>query len=154
MKATIPGGFLIGGAVLLMVYGFGHGVRAQTGGKEVAGPQVPETSRVINSLDGPTLYKAYCAVCHGPGAKGDGPMARLLTQKTPDLTRIAARHGGKFPRMAIESIIAGDTPVSVAHGTQEMPLWGPIFSEVTWDIDIGRIRVDNVTRYLESLQEK
>lgn len=150
MKAAIPGVFLISGAALLS-YGFSYVAPAQTGEKK---PAASETSRVVHSLDGPALYKAYCAVCHGQGAKGDGPMAKLLTQKTPDLTRIAARHGGKFPRIAIESIIAGDTPVSVAHGTQEMPLWGPIFSEVTWDIDIGRVRVDNVTRYLESLQVK
>ena len=34
-----------------------------------------DSVRLIDSIQGPNLYKAYCAVCHGPNAKGDGPMA-------------------------------------------------------------------------------
>lgn len=115
-------------------------------------PKLEET-RVINSLNGPTLYAAYCAVCHGAAAKGDGPMAKLLVSKTPDLTRIAQRNGGKFPRARVDAIISGEE-VLPGHGTREMPIWGPIFSQVAWDMDLGRVRVDNVARYLESLQEK
>ena len=109
--------------------------------------------KVIETLDGPTLYTTYCAVCHGAMAKGDGPMAKLLTDKTPDLTRIAERHNGKFPRAQIDAIISGEANVP-SHGTRDMPLWGPVFSEVSRDMDMGRVRVDNVSRYLESLQDK
>ena len=34
-----------------------------------------------------------------------------------------------------------------------MPVWGPIFSQVTRnDMDLGRVRVDNLTRYLRDIQ--
>ncbi|MFT7582621.1 MAG: quercetin dioxygenase-like cupin family protein/mono/diheme cytochrome c family protein [Myxococcota bacterium] len=36
---------------------------------------------------GESLYTAQCASCHGPGAKGDGPLAADLTTKVPDLTQ-------------------------------------------------------------------
>jgi mono/diheme cytochrome c family protein len=48
--------------------------------------------RLIASIQGPALYKAYCAVCHGPEAKGDGPMAATLKVHPPDLTRISTRY--------------------------------------------------------------
>ncbi len=40
-----------------------------------------------------------------------------------------------------------------AHGTAEMPVWGPLFSELNAK---GRVTVeiDRVVHYLESLQEK
>jgi mono/diheme cytochrome c family protein len=148
MKTAITAGLLVGGAWLGLVY-----TSAQSPPLKSA-PKLEEASRVINSLDGPTLYIAYCAVCHGAGAKGDGPMAKMLTAKTPDLTRIAERHGGKLPRAQLQGIISGETAVPSGHGTREMPIWGPIFSQVSWDMDLGRVRVDNLARYLESLQEK
>jgi hypothetical protein len=35
-----------------------------------------------------------------------------------------------------------------------MPVWGPIFSQVAWDQDLGRMRVYNLAKYLEALQSK
>lgn len=140
MKTAILGGCFAGAVLVLLMYSSVRPVHAQTG--------APYT------LDGPTLYKEHCAVCHGMSGKGDGPMAKLMVIKTPDLTHIAQSHAGKFPRMEIENIISGEAPLVKGHGTREMPLWGPIFSEVTRDIDIGRMRIDNVARYLETLQAK
>ena len=37
-----------------------------------------QPARLINSLQGAELYKAYCAVCHGSDAKGNGPMSKSL----------------------------------------------------------------------------
>jgi mono/diheme cytochrome c family protein len=34
----------------------------------------PPKEGLIASIQGPALYKAYCAACHGPEAKGDGPV--------------------------------------------------------------------------------
>jgi len=81
-------------------------------------------------------------------------MAQSLKVKVPDLTRIAVRNGGKFPLARVERIISGEDQLPAAHGTREMPLWGPIFSEIAWDQDLGRVRVDNLARYLAELQTK
>ncbi len=115
--------------------------------------QAPQ-ERLIGSIKGPDLYRSYCAVCHGADGHGRGPVASTLKVAPPDLTRISARHGGTFPRMRIEGIISGEVPVVKGHGTKEMPIWGPIFSEVTRDQDLGRVRIDNLARYLESIQGK
>lgn len=106
------------------------------------------------TVDGAALYRQHCAVCHGTKATGNGPMAKVLLVQVPDLTQLAARHGGKFPRMQVDKIISGETMLSGSHGTREMPVWGPVFSEVESDVDRGNVRVDNLARYIESLQEK
>lgn len=113
--------------------------------------QVPRRNTTV---DGATLYRQHCAVCHGTNAKGNGPMAMLLTSQVPDLTQLAGRNGGKFPRMWIDQIISGEATLKGSHGTREMPVWGPVFSEVEADVDRGNVRVDNLARYLETLQEK
>lgn len=147
MRTAITAGLAACGALMALIF-----VTAETPPAKPA-PGVEEASRLTDSLDGATLYGTYCAVCHGPTARGDGPMAKLLVAPTPDLTRIAMRHGGKFPREKIDAIISGETTLP-GHGTRDMPIWGPVFSQVAWDMDLGRVRIDNVARYLESLQEK
>jgi hypothetical protein len=42
----------------------------------------------------------------------------------------------------------------MAHGNREMPVWGPVFHFVEWDQDLGNVRLDAITKYLESIQEK
>jgi mono/diheme cytochrome c family protein len=113
----------------------------------------PEKAQLIASIQGPALYKAYCASCHGIQGKGDGPMAKSLKIRVADLTRIAERNGGTFPRMRVERVILGEE-APAGHGTREMPLWGPIFSQVSADQDLGRVRVDNLARFLETMQVK
>lgn len=68
-------------------------------GGSFAVAQSPRKERVkvtplIISIQGPAFY---CASCHGVDAKGEGPVAKSLNVKPSDLTRIAARSGGKFP---------------------------------------------------------
>ena len=114
----------------------------------------PENIRMIASIDGPTLYRTYCAVCHGNNGKGGGPMAASLKVAPSDLTRIAERHGGEFPLAVVEKIISGEEEVTEGHGTRAMPIWGPIFSQIAWDQDLGRLRIRNLTTYLQSIQAK
>ncbi len=59
-----------------------------------------------------------------------------------------------FPLAKVRRIIAGEDPLPGGHGTRQMPIWGPIFSQVAWDQDLGRVRIDNLARYLETLQVK
>ncbi len=79
-------------------------------------------------------------------------MASTLKVQPPDLTRIAERNGGTFPMARVANIISGEESLSSGHGTREMPIWGPIFSQVDRDQDLGRVRIDNLTRYLRDIQ--
>jgi len=109
----------------------------------------PEESRQKNLMDsfrGPELYGAYCASCHGKDAKGSGPAAAALKTPPPDLTRIAIRNGGTFPFMRVQRIISGEDQSATVHGTREMPVWGPLFSEVSWDQDLGRVRIYSLAK--------
>ena len=122
---------------------------AQSSRKEKA-----KSAPLIDSMQGPDLYKAYCASCHGVGATGDGVMTKSLKVQPADLTRIAARNGGTFPLMRVERIISGEEIPSSGHGSSQMPVWGPIFSHVQRDQDLGRVRIDNLARYLRDIQVK
>ena len=81
-------------------------------------------------------------------------MAVWLKVPPADLTRIAARNGGDFPLARVERIISGEEALPRGHGTRPMPIWGPIFSQVTRDQDLGRVRIDNLARYLRDIQAK
>jgi mono/diheme cytochrome c family protein len=127
------------------------------GGWALQEPQRPqkdqEPVRLISSLDGHDLFRAYCASCHGADGKGKGPVAPALKVDPPDLTTIARRNLGTFPSSRVRNIIAGDEAI-VAHGSREMPVWGPIFHQVERDRDYGNVRLQNLTKYLESIQLK
>ena len=116
--------------------------------------QSPETIHLIESIQGPALYSAYCTVCHGKDGKGGGPMAKSLKVAPLDLTRVATRNGGVFSMARIQRIISGEEPLAAGHGTREMPVWGPVFSQIAWDQDLGRVRVYNLAKYVESIQAK
>jgi mono/diheme cytochrome c family protein len=106
-----------------------------------------------NVTKGPDLYQRHCAVCHGKDGKGDGPAAAALKASPADLTQLSKRNGGKFPVGAIRQLLGG-LPSTPAHGSQEMPIWGPVFRAMTPDENIAKLRVDNLLRYLESIQQK
>ena len=104
---------------------------------------------------GRTLYRRYCASCHGNEGRGDGPVAPALGQKPTDLTQIAAAHGGSFPIEAVVEAIDG-TRSTRAHGVSEMPVWGEVFqtdpaSPLEQQI-LARGRVIAIAYYLRSLQ--
>jgi mono/diheme cytochrome c family protein len=104
-------------------------------------------------VEGPDLYRAYCASCHGRDATGQGPAAPAMKAAVPDLTSIARRNGGIFPHGRVRKIIAGDDEI-LSHGSREMPIWGPIFHQVERDRDWGLVRLENLSKYLESIQKK
>lgn len=109
---------------------------------------------LIGSIRGDNLFRAYCASCHGIEAKGNGPLAGWLKVHPSDLTRIAARNGGKFPLERVDRIISGEEALPSGHGTRAMPVWGPVFSEISRDQDLGRVRIDNLAGYLRDIQGK
>ena len=106
---------------------------------------------LIASLEGPDLFRAYCASCHGIDAKGTGPAAAASKVKVPDLTRLDSNNRGQFPAARVRKVIMGDDVVE-AHGSREMPIWGPVFRQVERDVDYGNVRLENLMKYLESIQ--
>ena len=111
--------------------------------------------KLIASMEGKDLYLAYCASCHGKLGKGDGPVASALKGPLADLTTISKRNRGKFPREEMEKIILGEQKSArSAHGSEQMPVWGPVFSKVEKDQDFGLVRVRRLVEYLISIQAK
>lgn len=141
------------GSVMLVLCVAWFVAAAQAPGDEFKFKKNQKTVHLIPSLEGADLFHAYCATCHGVTGKGNGPIASVLDTPVSDLTTIATRNSGVFPAARVRSIIAGDELVK-AHGTREMPIWGPIFHQIERDRDYGNIRLQNVTRYVESIQEK
>ena len=113
-----------------------------------------ETATMTSPSSGKEMFMSYCASCHGKDAKGDGPASKALKQAPADLTTLAKRNGGKYPSDKVTSVLRGQANL-MAHGDQEMPVWGPVF----WKMSQGheeqvQLRIANLNRYLESLQEK
>lgn len=108
-------------------------------------------------LSGPELYQHFCAGCHGVRGRGNGPVARTLKAKVPDLTRIAARNGGAFDRARVRDTVDG-TGLEGAHGTREMPVWGWQFYAIDGEDPVRRERAAEFIRrlvdYVESIQRR
>jgi len=103
---------------------------------------------------GKEMFVQYCAACHGADAKGNGPAATALKSPPADLTTLAKRHDGKYPRDYVANLLQNGTGAS-AHGSSDMPTWGPLFHSLdpTHDITVQQ-RIKNLNDYLDSLQTK
>lgn len=111
---------------------------------------VPHTS----ATSGKEMYLAYCATCHGKEGKGDGPVAGALKVPPPDLTTLSKRNNGKFPWVQVVNTITGPAGAP-AHGSKEMPVWGPSFMSMEHQHEAGaRLRVSNLADYIKSMQQK
>ena len=77
---------------------------------------------IDEEISGPVYYAENCAACHGPAGEGDGQLAEFLSATPPDLTTLAARNGGVFPRDAVMSAIDGYARGE--HFAPEMPEFG------------------------------
>ena len=102
---------------------------------------------------GEHLYKQFCSACHGMDAKGQGPAAASLKMPPPDLTMLSKRHMGKFPDEYVSSVLLFG-PGTTAHGSSDMPTWGPVFLYLDkHDEAAVRQRIKNLTDYLKSVQQ-
>lgn len=118
-------------------------------GQETA-PNGPSDSAVAGALS----YRVYCASCHGAKAQGDGPVAEVLRIPPPDLTSLAARHGGVFPSERVRRSIDGRDEIR-SHGRSEMPVWGLAFREsgrsTEEEAEIQQ-RILDLVEYLRTIQ--
>jgi mono/diheme cytochrome c family protein len=136
---------------VLMVALGGIGMLAAGQQTQAAPDSQEQVTPLIRSVEGPELFRAYCASCHGVDAKGAGPVAPALRTRVPDLTLLDWNNRGQFPAVRTRQMITGDEIVA-AHGSREMPIWGPIFHQVEGDTDWGNVRLENLMKYLESIQ--
>ena len=110
-------------------------------------------ARRTSSSSGSEMYRAYCAACHGQVGKGDGPASSALKSAPADLTQLAKRNSGRFPELQVFGAINGDLLVP-AHGSKDMPVWGVVFRAMGDNgVSGAKLRIRNLTRYIESLQE-
>jgi mono/diheme cytochrome c family protein len=110
-----------------------------------------QPSVLTESLAGRDTFEQTCAACHGRGGRGDGPVASALRSRPADLTTLAQRNDGAFPRGRVRDFVIGTDRQLAAHGTTEMPVWGPLFRAFESDLRV-RERIDNLVSYLETIQ--
>ena len=124
---------------------------------ETAADNVTSLSLELGKAD----FRKYCAACHGVSGNGDGTIAEFLTISAPDLTTLAARNAGTFPRQRLSEVIDGRAEVKV-HGPRDMPVWGEWFDYEAMSPDtdrdareiIVRLRIEALISYVELIQQK
>ncbi len=108
-------------------------------------------------MQGQDLFLSRCAACHGADATGDGPMASVISIPVPDLTQLALRNDGMYPRVAVVQTVDGRVMLR-GHGGP-MPVFGPVLGggSAVLDGPDGTIietvgDVVSIALYLETLQ--
>lgn len=141
-------------AVLVFLVGIGAAsfLNLETSG--ATRQDLPDQSPPASVPPGRQMFQDYCAACHGADGKGRGPVVPFFRLLPPDLTTLARRHDGVFPETYVTSVLLFG-PGSAAHGSINMPVWGPIFRELDrYNEAAVRQRMKNLCEYLESIQEK
>jgi mono/diheme cytochrome c family protein len=111
----------------------------------------PITQTSITS--GAEMFDTYCAVCHGKDGKGNGPAASEFKKPPSNLTTLSAANQGKFPATHVAEVIENGAGQTKAHGSRDMPVWGAAFRSLG-DTAQSRLRIHNLSNYIESLQGK
>jgi mono/diheme cytochrome c family protein len=99
-------------------------------------------------------YMEYCASCHGPMGRGDGPVAAELKKRPADLTQLAKNNNGQFPYTRVRAIIDGRGQALGIHGPADMPVWGQRFADEGRNDPQVRAKILSIVDYLASIQEK
>lgn len=122
---------------------------ALTAGSAMAEPES------IDVITGRSTFRTYCTSCHGPEAKGDGPIAEYLDPKPANLRQISQREDGDFPAEKMHQVIDGRQKVR-GHGSKDMPVWGDTFmkTDSTPDEASSQKRISQLVAYLASIQEE
>ena len=105
--------------------------------------------------EGAKLFADNCTACHGFRAEGDEEL--VGGQVAANLTRIAARNGGVFPRAAVLSQIDGFT--EGRHAGRVMPEFGAILTGDAVPVEVDGVMTPTprplaaLLEYLEDIQE-
>lgn len=122
-----------------------------------AAPQQSTEPKAFSLLS-PSLYGVdnfhdYCSPCHGRDGTGHGPVAVALKTPPTDLTTLAARNKGVFPRARVRDYITSGSADIPAHGSAVMPVWGPTFRALDSNERDVAVRIANVVEYLATIQK-
>lgn len=113
---------------------------------------IPVTKTAPTS--GQQMFTNYCAPCHGVDGRGQGPVAPVLKTPPPDLTLLSRNNKGKYPGTRVVTVLENG-PSLPAHGSAQMPVWGPIFGKMNVSNRQEKmLRISNLSGYLETLQVK
>ncbi len=88
------------------------------------------------------LYVSYCQLCHGPGGKGDGPLARKMQITPADLTTTVRARSDTI----LKKIISGRGRQTITgrdrHNllSDAMPEWNKVFNDTQIDGLIAYLR--------------
>ncbi len=139
-------------AVLLVIISAFAAAQQASSDTKPSVKHVPITNTASNS--GRQMYDSYCAVCHAKDGKGNGPAASAMKTPPIDLTLLAKNNGGKFPAAHVAAVLKGRA-MTPSHGSQDMPIWGPLFSSISQGHE-GQVqqRITNLVSYLEGEQAK
>lgn len=103
---------------------------------------------------GKSTFEAVCASCHGLDGGGNGPVAAMLVVRPSDLTTLSVQYDGRFPTAELRDIVFVHRVIP-AHGTQDLPVWGDIWSEEgAWPRrrDIIEYEIDALIEYIRTIQ--
>jgi len=140
--------FVVAGVIL----GFAVGVSAQSVPTSSPGVTVVRVNaKRVATCDGRANFEQYCASCHGIDAKGRGPAARALPTPPADLTLIVVRHSQAFPETYVRESIRGNHAGGPLH---EMPEWDRVLRSVSTSDQEATLRLVNLVRYIESIQQR
>ena len=124
----------------------------------------PPATAADGDVVGEAEFRRHCAVCHGIGARGAGPLAGLLREGPIDLTQLTKQNDGVFPLDRIYRVIDGRYEVA-AHGTRSMPVWGERYMKDAASVygpgDVEKLRervvqgrILELVFYLQTVQEE
>jgi cytochrome c553 len=144
-------------AVVLAVIALAANVAAQSPPRPAAPPRIViVAAQPTTSIDGATLFEAYCASCHGSSGRGNGPAARAIPTPVPDLTRYSQAHEGDCLMSLLATLQTGhrsQTEPKVSDNDPDMPNWAPIFRSMSSNNEgLMYLRLRNVAQHVAKLQ--
>jgi mono/diheme cytochrome c family protein len=131
---------------ILLAAALASGITGSAVAQQPAAPDAIEEAQAR----GKAIFMRYCALCHGAGADGNGPILDVLKVHPADLTRVAQRHGGTFPATLVANTIRDGRS---GHGSSIMMAWGKMLGD-DGSIAASTAAIRDLTLYIETLQVK
>ncbi|NOQ89538.1 MAG: c-type cytochrome [Gammaproteobacteria bacterium] len=91
----------------------------------------PLDTKLPAAYEGRKLYVSYCQLCHGPGGRGDGPLAKAMKISPADLNTTVRSRSDTI----LTKIITGEGRQTITgrdrHNllSEAMPEWKDVFNE-------------------------